>query len=203
MLSILSRSALPVSSRFIDHTLESAPAASRRAIEATTHHLGFLPSAVARLATSPQLLDGFQKLTGLFDATTLDPLAREVIVMTVAVRNACHLCVVVHTGKLRALGAPDELIDALREQRPERPERPERPLPDERLEAVRQFTLAVLATAGSVDDETLDTFLAHGYTERNALEVVLGIGAYTLSTLANRLTRAPIDPRFGADPALA
>ncbi|MEV8393680.1 MULTISPECIES: carboxymuconolactone decarboxylase family protein [unclassified Streptomyces] len=186
-----------MSSRFIDHTLESAPAASRRAIEATTHHLGFLPSAVARLATSPQLLDGFQKLTGLFDSTTLDPLAREVIVMTVAVRNACHLCVVIHTGKLRALGARDELIDALREQRPERP------LPDERLEAVRQFTLAVLATAGGVDDETLDALLAHGYTERNALEVVLGIGAYTLSTLANRLTRAPIDPGFGAEPALA
>ncbi|MFE7567300.1 carboxymuconolactone decarboxylase family protein [Streptomyces sp. NPDC057539] len=186
-----------MSSRFIDHTLESAPAASRRAIETTTHHLGFLPTAVARLATSPQLLDGFQKLTGLFDSTTLDPLAREVIVMTVAVRNACHLCVVIHTGKLRALGARDELVDALREQRPERP------LPDERLEAVRQFTLAVLATAGGVDDETLDAFLAHGYTERNALEVVLGIGAYTLSTLANRLTRAPIDPGFGAEPALA
>ncbi|PVE10488.1 hypothetical protein Y717_30955 [Streptomyces scopuliridis RB72] len=113
------------------------------------------------------MLDGFQKLTGLFESTTLDPLAREVIVMTVAVRNACHLCVVMHTGKLRALGAADELIDALREQRPGQP------LPDERLEAVRQFTLAVLATAGGV------------------------------STLANRLTRAPIDPQLGVRPAVA
>ncbi|MXG26299.1 hypothetical protein GRQ63_11465 [Streptomyces sp. YIM 132580] len=33
----------------------------------------------------------------------------------------------------------------------------------------------------------------YGYTEQNALGVVLGIGAYTLSTLANRLTGAPVD----------
>ncbi|MFF1958095.1 carboxymuconolactone decarboxylase family protein [Streptomyces sp. NPDC058220] len=172
---------------FPDHTLDSAPADSRRAMEATTRHLGYLPSAVARLAASPQLLDGFQKLTGLFEATTLDPVAREVIVMVVVVRNECHLCVAMHTGKLVALGADEELIAALREQRP---------LADERLEAVRQFTLDVLATAGGVDDRTLGAFLAHGYTERNALEVVLGIATYTLSTLANRLTRAPIDPQI-------
>jgi hypothetical protein len=36
-------------------------------------------------------------------------------------------------------------------------------------------------------------FLGHGYTRQNALEVVLGIGAYTVSTLANRMTDAPVD----------
>lgn len=64
---------------------------------------------------------------------------------------------------------------------------------DERLQAVRQFTLTVLATSGAVDDDTLQSFLAHGYTSRNALEVVLGIGTYTMTTLANRMTDAPID----------
>ncbi|MFF2568445.1 hypothetical protein [Streptomyces sp. NPDC058084] len=39
-------------------------------------------------------------------------------------------------------------------------------------------------------DAELDAFLAHGYTRGNALEVVLGIGTYTISTFANRLTRA-------------
>ncbi|MFJ6697187.1 hypothetical protein ACIQM4_14105 [Streptomyces sp. NPDC091272] len=33
----------------------------------------------------------------------------------------------------------------------------------------------------------LEAFCAAGYTRRNALEVVLGIGTYTLSTFANRL----------------
>lgn len=174
---------------FVDHTPETAPPASRRAMEATTRHLGYLPSAVARLATSPQLLDGFQKLTALFDATTLDPLAREVVVMTVAARNDCHVCVLMHTARLRALGADDALISALRTGAD---------VTDQRLDAVRQFTLAVLDTAGGVDDATLVAFLDHGFTRQNALEVVLGVGTYTLSTFANRLTRAPADPQLTA-----
>ncbi|WP_406310250.1 carboxymuconolactone decarboxylase family protein [Streptomyces sp. NBC_00623] len=172
---------------FPDHTLESAPGAARRSMEAVVNKQGHLPAAVGRLATSPQLLDGFLKISAIFESTTLDPLSREVLIMTIATRNDCHVCVAMHTAKLTALGADADLIAALRT---------ERPLPAERLEAVRQFTLAVVATAGAVDDAALQDFLAHGYTPQNALEVVLGIGAYTMSTLANRMTGAPIDPQL-------
>jgi hypothetical protein len=48
----------------------------------------------------------------------------------------------------------------------------------------------VLATAGEVPEDELTGFLNAGFTTRNALEVVLGIGTYTMSTLANRLVRA-------------
>ena len=41
-------------------------------------------------------------------------------------------------------------------------------------------------------------FQLHGYTSQNALEVVLGIGEYTLSTFANRMTGAPIDEQLAA-----
>ena len=55
------------------------------------------------------------------------------------------------------------------------------------------FTLRVLDTAGDVGEPALRAFLAAGYTAQNALEIVLGIGTYTLSTLANRLVEAPLD----------
>ena len=168
---------------FTEHTLETAPPAARRAMESTVKRLGHLPPAVARLAASPHLLDGFLKLSVAFEATTLDPVAREVVVMTVAARNECHVCVAMHTGKLRSLGAQEELIAALCEQRP---------LPDEGLEAVREFTVEVFRTAGAVGDDELRAFFAHGFTSRNALEVVMGIGVYTMSTFANRLTRAAL-----------
>ncbi|MGW6058369.1 carboxymuconolactone decarboxylase family protein [Streptomyces sp. NPDC055189] len=151
-------------------------------MERTAAAFGKTPSAVARLAESPELLNGFLELSASFERTTLEPVAREVVIMTVAVRNDCHICVAMHTGKLRKLGADAALIDALREGRALGGH--------ERLEAVRQFTREVLATAGGVGDEELKGFLAAGYTERNALEVVMGIGTYTMSTLANRLTRA-------------
>jgi AhpD family alkylhydroperoxidase len=187
---IMSQHTSPVSSTwFTEHTIESAPPASRRSMTATANHLGYLPAATARWAASPQLLEGFGKLNALFESCTLDPVAREVVVMTIATRNGCHLCVAMHTARLTALGASPELIAALRSAGP---------VADQRLAAIRVFTLAVLDTAGQVADEAMHAFLASGYTTQNALEVVLGIGAYTLSTLANRLTDAPVDEQVAA-----
>ncbi|MFK0225745.1 carboxymuconolactone decarboxylase family protein [Streptomyces sp. NPDC090303] len=126
-------------------------------------------AAVALLEESPETLDGFLRLSAIFESTTLDPHSRETVVLTVAERHQCHLCVDLHETKLAALG----------------------PAPDtERLAAVRTFTLRVLASSGAVSDEDLAAFEKAGYSRRNALEVVLGIGTYTLSTFANRLTRA-------------
>ncbi|RKT83636.1 uncharacterized peroxidase-related enzyme [Saccharopolyspora antimicrobica] len=169
---------------FTDHTTETAPEGSRRAMAGTAERLGHLPAAVARLAESPHLLNGFLKLSAMFDDTTLDPLAREVVIMAIATRNECHVCVAMHSAKLAALNAAPELVEALREQRP---------LADQRLEAIRVFALQLVERAGAVETEELQAFLAHGYTKQNALEVVLGIGVYTTSTLANRLVDAPLD----------
>ncbi|MFE9455508.1 carboxymuconolactone decarboxylase family protein [Streptomyces californicus] len=176
---------------FSDLTPETAPPASRRAMEAVTERLGYRPAAIARLAASPHALEGFLKISAIFESCSLDPLSREVLIMTVATRNDCHVCVAMHTAKLTSLDADPALIAALRSP-------VELALPDERLDAVRRFTLAVIASAGAVDDTALRDFLAYGYSERNALDVVLGIGAYTLSTLANRLTGAPVDDRLAS-----
>ncbi|GAA3071237.1 carboxymuconolactone decarboxylase family protein [Streptomyces roseofulvus] len=126
--------------------------------------------AVALLkAQAPQVLDAFLALSATFESTSLDPHSRETVILTVARRSQCHLCVDMHEAKLAALGPA--------------------PAP-ERLAAVERFTLQVLASSGAVSDAELAAFEAAGYTRQNALEVVLGIGAYTLSTFANRLTRA-------------
>jgi AhpD family alkylhydroperoxidase len=178
-------------SQFTEYTIESAPAESRRFMMATRNHLGYLPAAMARMAASPQLLDGFGKLTAIFDRSALDPVTREVVIMTVATRNGCHICVAMHTARLAALGASPDLIAGLRDG-------PLQPLADERLDAIRVFTLTVLDTAGDVGDQALRDFLAHGFSTQNALEVVLGIGTYTMSTFANRLTGAPVDDQLAA-----
>jgi AhpD family alkylhydroperoxidase len=168
---------------FTEHSTESAPPAARRAMAAVAGKRGYLPAAVALLAESPELLEGFLRLSASFEACTLDPLAREVVIMTVSARNGCRLCLARHAARLDALGADPSLAA---------------PLEDARLGAVRAFTLRALDTAGDVGDAALAEFLGHGFTRRNALEVILGIGAYTLSTLANRLTGAPVDEQLRA-----
>jgi AhpD family alkylhydroperoxidase len=182
---------------FPDHTVESAPEAARRTITASQRQFGYLPAAVARLATSPELLTGFLTLNGIVESSTLDALSREVVVLTMATHNGCHLCVAMHTAQLVAMETPAEVIAALRADAAPA---------DPRLAAVRDFTLAVLAHAGAVTGAPLDAFLAQGYTPRNALEVVLGIGTYTMSTFANRMIEAPLDEPLAAyawEPAAA
>jgi alkylhydroperoxidase family enzyme len=92
-----------------------------------------------------------------------------------------------HTASLHRLSAPPELVTALRTQSA---------LPDPRLEVLRRFALTVMDTTGEVPEDALAAFTEAGYTPRNALEVVLGIGTYTLSTFANRLVGAPLDDAF-------
>ncbi|SBT53873.1 carboxymuconolactone decarboxylase family protein [Micromonospora narathiwatensis] len=174
---------------FTAHTLDTAPAAARATMAGVHRNLGHLPAAVALMAESPELLKGFLTANAVFEASDLDPIAREVVVFTVATRNECHLCVAMHTAALTRQGADPELIDALRAGAE---------LPDPRLEALRRFTRAVLDHRGAVPDDGLDAFLAAGWQPRHALDVVLGVGTYTISTFANRLTAAPLDPPLAA-----
>lgn len=82
-----------------------------------------------------------------------------------------------HTVRLQRLGAPPEVVAALREGHP---------IGEPALESIRT------SRSGAGGDRRRER--RAGYTTQNSLEVVLGIGAYTMSTLANRMTRAPLDP---------
>lgn len=172
---------------FTSHDETTAPEAARATIGATKVKFGFVPEPVARLAESPETLHGFLRTVALFEATTLTPVEREVVVMTVATRHGCHYCVAMHTATLARLGADDGLVADLRA---------EQPPADPRLAALRDFVVSVSDHAGGVPEADLAAFLGAGFTRRNALEVVLGVGTYTISTFANRLTGAPLDDAF-------
>ncbi|MFI7215579.1 carboxymuconolactone decarboxylase family protein [Micromonospora maritima] len=182
-------------SRFAAYDTDTAPAPARPVMAGVRRALGHLPAAVGLMAGSPELLKGFLAANAAFEATDLDPVAREVVVLTVATRNGCHLCVAMHTAALTRHGAAPELVAALRDGTT---------LPEPRLEALRRFTVAVLDHRGAVGDAELDALLAAGWQPRHALDVVLGVGTYTISTFANRLTDAPLDPplaRYAWTPA--
>lgn len=166
---------------FPSHTLDTAPAAARPTMQQVRGRFGALPPAVARMATSPELLDAFLSASALFERCSLAPVQRETLIMTVAVRNGCHVCVDLHTGSLRRLRVDSEVVENLRAGSA---------VADPELAALQRFTHQVMDTAGAVSDDQLAAFTVNGYTGGQALEVVLGVGTYMLSTLANRMTRA-------------
>lgn len=172
---------------FPTHTADTAPEPAPAMLDRVTRQFGFTPVAVARMAGSPELLAGFLQANAVFERCSLTALQREVVIMTVARRHGCHLCLAMHTASLYRLGAAEVLVAALREGAT---------LPDEQLEALRAFTLTVMDCHGAAGESAVDALLTAGYDRRHALDVVLGVGVYTLSTYANRLTGAPVDEPF-------
>lgn len=169
-----------------DHDLTSAPAGARAHLEGTQKMLGFIPVGMARQAEAPEVLDAFVQLNKLWARGELTSREREVVVFTVAHDSGCDLCLAFHGAILRRTGDA-ELAQQLRA---------EAPLPEDRLAALRRFTRSVIASRGDVPDDERAAFEAAGFTARHALEVVLGVATYTLSTFANRLVRAPVDPQL-------
>ena len=174
---------------FPRHTTETASEPARRRLGAIEGAFGYLPAAVSLMANSPEAVEAFSAANAQFERTSLDPVSREVVVMTIATRYDCHVCIAMHSARLEALHASEALVAALRDRTP---------LRDERYEALRTFTLAAMDGHGVVDDSVVERFRLAGYDERNALEVVLAIGTYTLSAFANRMTAAPLDDQVSA-----
>ena len=158
----------------------TAPAAARDALAFSKRAFGALPEPLARYASSPVTLNA--ALAGLeaFEKTTLAPLEREVLAMTMGRLNGCKFCLDLHGRLLKAHKAPPQLISDLEAGQP---------LAEPRLEALRGFILALLERTGDVSSLAWTNFREAGYSHEQALEVVTGISVYTLTTFANRLTQ--------------
>lgn len=175
-------------SRLPLHTIESAPEASRPFLEKSLAANGFLPNLVASLANAPTALETYLSVGAINARAGLSLAEREVVQITAAATHGCGFCVAGHTAvALKKAHMDAELVQALRAQQP---------LADARLDAVAVFTRAVIATRGAVDDASLAAFRAAGFSEANALEVVLGVSLATLCNFANNLSQNPLNPQL-------
>lgn len=109
--------------------------------------------------------------------------------MTVAFENECHYCMALHSATLSQHSEHQQIVQQLREGQP---------LDSPKLEALRQFVLSVMRNHGRPPSSAWDQMASVGYTQPQVLDVILGIGVYTLSTLSNIVTSATIDPPFAA-----
>jgi uncharacterized peroxidase-related enzyme len=168
-------------SRFPLHTIDSAPAASRPWLERAQAANGFLPNLVASLANAPAVLETYLSVGEINSRSGLSLAEREVVQITAATIHGCGFCVAGHTAvALKKAQLGTSLVDALRAQRP---------LDDARLDALAVFTREIIATRGALGDAALAAFRAAGFSDANALEVVLGVSLATLCNFANNLAQ--------------
>ena len=172
---------------FILHDQNSAPEAAKPLLEKSKKAFGRVPGLHAVMAESPELLNGYQVLHGLFLDSSFDADEKTVVWQTINVEHACHYCVPAHTGIAKAMKVSDEINNALRD---------ETPLPTPKLEALRDFTLAMVRQRGELEAAQLDAFYAAGYSQQNVLEVILGLSQKVMSNYTHHIAQTPVDQAF-------
>ncbi len=108
-------------STFTLHTPQTAPEGARERLTKAQEKMGFVPNLWAIQAESPEMLEAYQTLAGIFDRTGFSVTERQVVMMTVNVENGCNFCVAAHSAKgfsevvLRPQGAfrKQEFLDFL------------------------------------------------------------------------------------------
>jgi alkylhydroperoxidase family enzyme len=170
---------------FKSYTKENAPKDSAPLIEQSLKNYGFLPNLHAILAEAPATYQAYLDTFALFEhKASFTPLEQQVVFMTANFENTCHYCLPGHSFLMTYKGMPTEVIQALRENAP---------IKDAKLEALRTYARLLIEKRGHLEDSELQDFLSSGYTQRQALEVLVGLAAKLISNFTNALAKTELD----------
>lgn len=175
-------------SQYPIHTIESAPEATKEALKAVQSANGFIPNLIGVLANAPTALETYRTVGGINGRNSLTPTEREVVQITAAIVNGCGFCVAGHTKiSLKVLKLEQTLVDQIRATAR---------IDDPKLDALARFTLAVILQKAKLTSAQQQVFFDAGYTQENAIDVVLGVSLATLCNYVNNLADTPINPEL-------
>ena len=151
--------------------------------------LGFQPNMYGAMVNVPSLLKTY--LQGYADFRAhggFTPVEQEVIFITISKTFGCDYCTAAHSfvGE-KMSGVPAEILAALRAGSV---------LPNENLQALSAFTRAMVETSGRPDADVIAAYRAAGYSDEQALGVILAIGVKVFSNFTNRAGGTELDEVF-------
>jgi uncharacterized peroxidase-related enzyme len=171
------------------HSEMTAPAGSQELLAGVRRGIGFVPNLMGVLAEAPAALEAYLALSKLFESSSLSPVEKQVVLLSVSFENGCDYCVAAHTGLALMKGVPRGVVAALRDGTP---------IGDVRLEALRAFTASVSRQRARVPEAEVVAFMAAGFSRQQLLEVLLGVTQKTLSNYVNHVANTPLDTAFKA-----
>ena len=174
------------STGFAVHTVESAPLAVANEMGFYTENFGFIPNLAGVMADSPALLKSYiTTYQNLSEHGALSGTEINVVALAISRANECTYCIAGHTmvGKT-ILPTPDDVLESLRN---------DEKIADDKLEALRQFSIDIYQAHGQVSPVTLKRFLEAGYDRQQALDVVAVIGWKIMSNIAGDIAEVQLD----------
>ncbi|MBX3386311.1 MAG: carboxymuconolactone decarboxylase family protein [Phycisphaeraceae bacterium] len=142
------------------------------------------------MAAAPAMLDAYLGLAGALSKSSLSHKEQEAIHLAISQANDCDYCLAAHTaiGKMAGLSEP-QTVEARKGH-----------LADARLNALVRFSLALHEKHGGISDADLNAFKSAGYSDQQALEVIVTQTLATMTNYFNRANDTPVD--FPAPPAI-
>jgi uncharacterized peroxidase-related enzyme len=169
------------------HTIESAPENAKSTLRDVQSELKFIPNMLGVMANAPALLKAYLTVSKIFDETSFSDTEKQVILLQTSYINSCEYCVSAHTVISNMQNVSRHVVDSIRNNTA---------IENKKLEALRNFTRAVVETSGYPSKDITEAFLGTGYSETHVLEVILGIGLKTLSNYSNHFIHTPLDEAF-------
>lgn len=172
-------------------TLETADAAQRPVLEAAQKAVGFIPNMYANMVNVPGVLSTYLHGYAEFrQKSGFTPAEQEVVFLAISQQNGCHYCTAAHSMLADKMsGVPAPVLSAIRAHVP---------IPDAKLQALYTYAQELVHSGGKPSEATGQAFLAAGYTENHALQIVLAAAVKTLSNYTNHLCQTVVDDKFAA-----
>jgi alkylhydroperoxidase family enzyme len=176
-------------SRYPTHTIESAPAASRHALEQLQQAFGLIPNTAAKMASSPVLINGFVGLFERVHSSSLSEGQIQTVLLTNAVTNRSAWAVAFHTALALKQGVPPAVVDAIRDGW----------LPDDAgAAALSLLARTLIEKRGRLTEPEQVRFLEAGFGAEQILEVITIVAASTIANYTASVTGPALEAPFEA-----
>lgn len=173
--------------KFTIHDKTTAPDDSKPLLEGSIKAFGSIPNLHGVMAEAPTALKSYQVLHEQFMHTSFSADEKTVIWQSINVEHHCHYCVPAHSAIAKSMQVADSLNDALRNGDP---------MPNQKLQVLKDTTLAIVRNRGVVDEEVLEAFYAQGYGKQQLLEIIVGVAQKVMSNYINHFADTPVDDAF-------
>ena len=168
---------------------ENAPQESIPYLQSAKEAFGLIPNVEGVMAQAPSLLASYMTGWDEFAKTSLSAAEQQIVYQTANFENNCEYCTPWHTILSEQSGLSDSDVEALRQGAR---------LESAKHEVLRTFARDLVRTNGSVEPHALSKFYAAGYSEKQALEVILGLAVKTMSNFTNAIAQTPLDDAAAA-----
>lgn len=171
--------------RFPVHTVDDAPEASQKPLEATRQRLGKVLNIYGEMAHAPVVLAMASAMNqALTEHGTFDARTREAIALAVGNQDDCGYCQSAHTlGAVRAGWSEDQTV-AIRGARVDF---------DPKLDALLTVAREIAANVGEVSDETYEDARNAGWSDEELEELFAHVAVNLYTNYFNHYAKTELD----------